>query len=153
MTRSIFDLFEFGENARGSISRVLSRQRTALCDHSSRRLVTNTLKQPTRTTGRRIPFGCPKKYSFFGTRCRPYSVLLPVGFTVPPLLPEARCALTAPFRPYRHECAAVCFLWHYPLGHPSRELPGTVPRWSPDFPPACGCPQTGGRPTLWQRRA
>ncbi len=31
---------------------------------------------------------------------RPYSVLLPVGFAVPPLLPEARCALTAPFRPY-----------------------------------------------------
>ena len=31
--------------------------------------------------------------------CRPYSVLLPVGFAVPPLLPEARCALTAPFHP------------------------------------------------------
>ena len=31
--------------------------------------------------------------------CRPYSVLLPVGFTLPPLLPEARCALTAPFHP------------------------------------------------------
>jgi len=32
---------------------------------------------------------------------RPYSVLLPVGFTVPPALPQARCALTAPFHPYR----------------------------------------------------
>ena len=31
---------------------------------------------------------------------RPYSVLLPVGFAVPPLLPETRCALTAPFHPY-----------------------------------------------------
>ena len=30
---------------------------------------------------------------------RPYSVLLPVGFTLPPLLPKARCALTAPFHP------------------------------------------------------
>ena len=30
---------------------------------------------------------------------RPYSVLLPVGFTLPPLLPAARCALAAPFRP------------------------------------------------------
>jgi hypothetical protein len=29
--------------------------------------------------------------------CRPYSVLLPVGFAVPPLLPGARCALAAPF--------------------------------------------------------
>src|SRR6516162_2773687 len=31
---------------------------------------------------------------------RPYSVLLPVGFAVPPALPPARCALTAPFHPY-----------------------------------------------------
>lgn len=30
---------------------------------------------------------------------RPYAVLLPVGFTLPPLLPGARCALAAPFRP------------------------------------------------------
>ncbi len=30
----------------------------------------------------------------------PYSVLLPVGFAMPPLLPAARCALTAPFHPY-----------------------------------------------------
>ena len=33
---------------------------------------------------------------------RPYSVLLPVGFAVPLPLPEARCALTAPFHPCRH---------------------------------------------------
>jgi len=31
---------------------------------------------------------------------RPYSVLLPVGFAVPSLLPATRCALTAPFHPY-----------------------------------------------------
>lgn len=31
---------------------------------------------------------------------RPYSVLLPVGFTMPASLPMPRCALTAPFRPY-----------------------------------------------------
>ena len=30
---------------------------------------------------------------------RPYSVLLPVGFALPPLLPGARCALAAPFHP------------------------------------------------------
>jgi hypothetical protein len=29
----------------------------------------------------------------------PYLVLLPVGFTLPPPLPAARCALTAPFHP------------------------------------------------------
>jgi hypothetical protein len=32
---------------------------------------------------------------------RPYSVLLPVGFALPPALPPARCALTAPFHPCR----------------------------------------------------
>lgn len=32
--------------------------------------------------------------------CRPYLVLLPVGFTMPLPLPGARCALTAPFHPY-----------------------------------------------------
>jgi hypothetical protein len=31
----------------------------------------------------------------------PYLVLLRVGFALPPLLPTARCALTAPFHPYR----------------------------------------------------
>ncbi len=32
--------------------------------------------------------------------CRSYLVLLPAGFTLPLLLPAARCALTAPFHPY-----------------------------------------------------
>src|ERR1700692_3040481 len=35
------------------------------------------------------------------TSRRSYSVLLPVGFAVPPALPPARCALTAPFHPCR----------------------------------------------------
>ena len=71
---------------------------------------------------------------------RPYSVLLPVGFALPPLLPGARCALAAPFRPCRRGTGvlalAVCFLWHYPWGRPRRPLAGTVFPWSPDFPPA-----------------
>ncbi len=45
---------------------------------------------------------------------------------------------------------AVCFLWHFPWGRPRRALSGTVPRWSPDFPPPHGYPYSGGRPTLWQ---
>ena len=36
---------------------------------------------------------------------RPYSVLLPVGFTVPSALPQTRCALTAPFHPCRGQYA------------------------------------------------
>src|SRR5262245_33079408 len=38
------------------------------------------------------PEGCPSRH--------PYSVLLPVGFTVPLPLPVARWALTPPFHPY-----------------------------------------------------
>jgi hypothetical protein len=76
--------------------------------------------------------------------CRPYSVLLPAGFTMPRLLPAARCALTAPFHPYfifslarlaLHLNKAVCFLWHCPWGRPRRTLSGAVFPWSPDFPP------------------
>ncbi len=33
--------------------------------------------------------------------CRPYLILLPVGFAMPSPLPVTRCALTAPFHPYR----------------------------------------------------
>ena len=48
---------------------------------------------------------------------RPYTVLLPVGFTLPLPLPVARCALTAPFHPYPSlpkRGQAVCFLLHFP---------------------------------------
>jgi len=40
--------------------------------------------------------------------CCPYSVLLPVGFTMPPLLPAARWALTPPFHPYPAQRLATC---------------------------------------------
>ena len=59
--------------------------------HSSRTRLAVRLTRPTRTTEREC--SCALR------RCRPYSVLLPVGFAVPPLLPGARCALAAPFRP------------------------------------------------------
>ncbi len=36
----------------------------------------------------------------------PYLVLLQVGFAVPCLLPDTRCALTAPFHPYRQAGAS-----------------------------------------------
>jgi hypothetical protein len=76
---------------------------------------------------------------------RPYLVLLPVGFAVPVLLPGPRCALTAPFHPYRRGRSpepAVCFLWHFPWGRPRRPLAGTVLPWSPDFPPPPRFPTT-----------
>jgi hypothetical protein len=79
--------------------------------------------------------------AFFGTanrpNGRPYLVLLRVGFAVPLPLPVARCALTAPFHPYRRpKPPAVYFLWHFPWGRPRRTLSGTLLPWSPDFPPS-----------------
>ena len=68
---------------------------------------------------------------------RPYSVLLPVGLAMPSPLPGPRCALTAPFHPYRTpRRAAVRSLWRFPWGRPRRTLSGTVFPWSPDFPPS-----------------
>src|SRR5262245_12532296 len=67
------------------------------------------------------------------TRWPPYLVLLRAGFCLPPVLPRARCALTAPFHPYpstrrlRASLRAVCFLCHCPSGHPDRALPGALP--------------------------
>jgi len=94
--------------------------------------------------------------------CRSYLVLLPVGFSMPPPLPAARCALTAPFhpcrpsppwRPGRRTRLAVSFLWHCPWGRPRRALPGTVPPWSPDFPlpgrPSSRRGAESGHPAVW----
>jgi len=56
--------------------------------HSSGIIVTNNLERPTRIATRKYVIRDP------------YLVLLPVGFTLPYLLPDTRCALTAPFHPY-----------------------------------------------------
>ena len=56
-------------------------------------------------------------------RCRQRGALLPHPFTLA-----------------SSEDEAVCFLWHFPWGHPRRPLAGTVFPWSPDFPPSGGFP-------------
>jgi hypothetical protein len=69
--------------------------------HSSRAPVTRRLQQPTRTAGSGHR---PRSLLTLARQKAPrrsYSVLLPVGFAVPPALPPARCALTAPFHPCR----------------------------------------------------
>src|SRR5690606_12898002 len=66
-------------------------------------------------TGLEQPEGFPSRH--------PYSVLLPMGFTLPHLLTVERWALTPPFHPYPAN-EAVCFLRHYPWGFPRRALPG-----------------------------
>jgi hypothetical protein len=127
----------------------------ALDGHSSGTRVAARLTRPTRVTGRERPR--VTRHSFV---CRaaghPYSVLLPVGFTLPAPLPERRCALTAPFHPCLRapictgRAQAVCFLWHCPWGRPRRPLAGTVFPWSPDFPPPCPHGHGSGRPTVWR---
>ena len=82
-------------------------------DHSSGTAVADGLEHATRP--------CPiweaadhRRPDFVGTRdCLR---LHPVGFAVPRLSPAGRCALTAPFHPYRRRSTpeAVCFLWHFP---------------------------------------
>ena len=88
-------------------------------------------------------------------RVPPYLVLLRVGFTLPAVLQQQRCALTAPFHPYPdaerassfretgNSCEsrvaeAVFSLWHWP----SRSLDAAIPDVirhtalrSSDFPP------------------
>jgi len=89
--------------------------------HSSGTRVAARLERPTRGPARAARCGHSDRLSL-------YSVLLRVGFTLPPPLPVARCALTAPFHPYRHRVApAVYFLWHFPWARAPQALPGTLP--------------------------
>ncbi len=91
---------KFGERRRrqtackpGSVRDARSRD-----GHSSGTRLAARLARPTRAAGRECP--CVTKRVFTRSAAgRPYSVLLPVGFALPPLLPGARCALAAPFHP------------------------------------------------------
>ena len=86
----------------GSGGHRLACARTIRDGHSSGAMFAHGLEQPTRTVE---PDTALRRYRLAanGPRCRPYSVLLPVGFTMPFPLPDPRCALTAPFHPYRAE--------------------------------------------------
>ena len=68
----------------------------------------------------------------------PYLVLLRTGFTLPLALPQARCALTAPFHPYPTSRGVRGGIFSVALAVGSR-LPGVTWRpvlRSPDFPPS-----------------
>jgi|GEM_PF-1971414 len=90
-------------NSRKSISRVLYDERDG---YSSRSAVTNTLLQPTQKRTETV-------HMLF------YLVLLPVGFTLPTLLPAPRCALTAPFHPYSPEGKRYIFCGTFPKVAPA----------------------------------
>ena len=69
------------EIVRGPVSRVLSTSLRKMGDHSSRTTLARRLQRPTRAASRNH---APEPSRFPSTiPCRPYSVLLPVGFTMP----------------------------------------------------------------------
>ena len=107
-----------------------------LGNHSSGTNVTIGFKRPTRTQrGQRqgVPiWSCSRR----GLPCRR-------------LLPAARCALTAPFHPYRLPEGSLGGLLSVALSVGSHP-PGVtwhLALWSPDFPPACIHRPAVARPT------
>jgi hypothetical protein len=76
------------------------------------------------------------------------------------VLPPARCALTAPFHPYRPNHPwwvevglAVCFLLHFPWAHAPQGLPGALPVGARTFLHACAQRLPGRlRREWWGRR-
>lgn len=93
-----------------------------------------TSTQPTRTIELKTALESPP-------HC-PYSVLLPMGFTLPAPLLGRRWALTPPFHPYLDAQStsgggllSVALSLGFATCFPSRVLPGIVFPWSPDFPP------------------
>ena len=55
----------------------------------------------------------------------PYMVLLRMGFTMPVLLPDRRCALTAPFHPYHGTPWRYLFCGTFPRVTPAGRYPAS----------------------------
>ena len=55
----------------------------------------------------------------------PYMVLLRMGFTMPVLLPDRRCALTAPFHPYHGTPWRYLFCGTFPRVAPAGRYPAS----------------------------
>ena len=94
-----------------AISRVLSRAIIHL-GQLSPAISSNLPGSPFGTDGGPKPYSPIWSCSGRGLPCRE-------------LLPVARCALTAPFHPYRPR-SAVYFLWHFPWAHAPQALPGAL---------------------------
>jgi hypothetical protein len=66
-------------------------------------------------------------------------------------------SLTPPFHPYRRTGtpvpAAVCFLWHFPAGHPGSALPTTLPCGARTFLGDPGKPEPTRPPGQLARRS
>src|SRR5205823_13631858 len=121
--------------ARRSVSRVLSRPRAGMAIHLGRSSPNASRDRPERRRGRPA-----RQPGFRRAACRSYLVLLPVGFTLPPPLPAARCALTAPFHPCRPLSrrtmgSAVCFCGTFPGVAPAGRYPAPCFRGARTFLP------------------
>jgi hypothetical protein len=139
-------------NASRPVSRVLyGRSSSPRRDgHSSGTPVAGRLEQPTRAT--EPTDKAPQR--FLRAARRSYSVLLPAGLAMPPTLPPARCAFTAPFHP--------CRIFG-PCGPPSGGLlsvalslgspPPDVIRRRIRLEPGLSSALSGGRPADWLKRA
>src|SRR5579864_7700892 len=82
--------------------------------------------------------------------CHPYLVLLPVWFALPPPLPAARCALTAPFHPCRRRRSAglaVCFCGTFPGVAPAGRYPAPRFQGARTFLPPRA---ESGHPAIWR---
>ena len=80
----------------------------------------------------------------YGGPCRPYSVLLRVGFTLPVPSPGQRCALTAPFHPCRAVARRFAFCGTFPGLAPAGRYPAPRFRGARTFLPP---PSRGERPS------
>ena len=77
--------------------------------------------------------------------------LLQVGFTKPPQSPAALVVSYTTVSPLPGPGAqprpgAVCFLWHFPAGHPGSALPTTLPCGARTFLTGAGSPGAAARP-------
>ncbi len=73
----------------------------------------------------------------------PYLVLLRVGFTLPWVSPPKRCALTAPFHPYRLLRSGGMFSVALSFRSPGLAISQHTALWSSDFPLAPQPAETG----------
>ena len=114
----------------GHVSRILFPSRGAA-------IIPLDPKSPSGSSSR--PGNGPPKAGEDGRPPFPYLALLRMGFTVPPPLPSGRCALTAPFHPYRLtlERAGRRFLFcgTFLRVTATGYYPACCPFRSSDFPP------------------
>jgi hypothetical protein len=80
--------------------------------------------------------------------------LLRVGFTEPPGSPQALVVSYTTVSPLPPDVSleAVCFLWHFPAGHPGSALPTTLPCGARTFLDAPGEPEAPRPPGQLARR-